>query len=147
MPVPRISVVVPFHNNGDVLGDCLKSIAAQSFADFEVIMIDDGSADNGPEVAAAQAAADPRFTLVQVSGGSPGFSRNQGIMRATGEFLSFVDGDDVLPAHALERMLLTLDQSGSDFVSGGVERIGQASRSRRCTPRRSRSGRSERTSA
>ena len=126
MPVPRISVVVPFHNNGDVLGDCLKSIAAQSFSDFEVIMVDDGSADNGPEVAAAQAAADPRFKLVQVNGGSPGFSRNQGIMRATGEFLSFVDGDDVLPAHALERMLLTLERSGSDFVSGGVERIGPA---------------------
>ena len=126
MPVPRISVVVPFHNNGDVLGDCLKSIAAQSFSDFEVIMVDDGSADNGPEVAAAQAAADPRFKLVQVNGGSPGFSRNQGIRRATGEFLSFVDGDDLLPAHALERMLLTLERSGSDFVSGGVERIGPA---------------------
>jgi CDP-glycerol glycerophosphotransferase len=124
MPVPRISVVVPFHNNADVLGDCLKSIAAQSFTDIEVIMVDDGSVDGGAELARAQAAADPRFKLIQVNGGSPGFARNQGIMRATGEYLSFVDGDDALPSHALERMLLTLEASGSDFVSGGVQRIG-----------------------
>lgn len=126
MPVPRISVVVPFHNNGDVLGDCLKSIAAQSFADLEVIMVDDGSVDNGAGVAAAQAAADPRFRLIQVNGGSPGFSRNEGIKHATGEYLSFVDGDDALPSHALERLLVTLEESGSDFVSGAVQRIGPA---------------------
>jgi CDP-glycerol glycerophosphotransferase len=126
LPVPRISVVVPFHNNADVLGDCLKSIAAQSFPDFEVIMVDDGSVDGGDEIAAALAAADPRFKLIQVNGGSPGFSRNQGIIRATGEYLSFVDGDDVLPTHSLERMLQTLESSGSDLVSGGVERIGPA---------------------
>jgi CDP-glycerol glycerophosphotransferase len=126
LPVPRISVVVPFHNNADVLGDCLKSIAAQSFTDIDVIMIDDASVDDGHEIAAAQAAADPRFRLFRVDGGSPGFSRNQGIGHATGEYLSFVDGDDVLPTHALERMLQTLESSGSDFVSGGVERIGPA---------------------
>ena len=89
-------------------------------------MVDDGSVDGGDAIAAAQAAADPRFTLIQVNGGSPGFSRNQGIMRATGEYLSFVDGDDVLPTHSFERLLQTLESSGSDLVSGGVERIGPA---------------------
>ena len=122
--MPRISVVVPFHNNSDVLGPCLRSLAAQSFGDFEVIMVDDGSADGGAAVAAAQASADSRFTLVQVAGGGPGFARNQGISRATGEYLSFVDGDDVLPADALERLLATLQASGSDFVSGNVQRLG-----------------------
>lgn len=125
MPVPRISVVVPFHNNEDLLGDCLKSIAAQSLTDFEVIMVDDGSVDDSAQVAAAQAAADPRFALLQVPlGGSPGYTRNHGIRRAQGEYLSFVDADDALPPHALERMLDALERSGSDFVSGGVERIG-----------------------
>jgi CDP-glycerol glycerophosphotransferase len=125
MPVPRISVVVPFYNNEDLLGDCLKSIAAQSLADFEVIMVDDGSTDGSAQVAAAQAAADPRFTLVQVPrGGSPGYTRNQGVRRATGEYLSFVDADDTLPPHALEQMMHTLEKSGSDFVTGGVLRTG-----------------------
>ncbi len=125
MPVPRISVVVPFYNNEDLLGDCLKSIAAQSISDFEVLMVDDGSTDGSAAVAAAQAAADPRFKLVQVPhGGSPGYTRNQGIKRATGEYLSFVDADDTLPPHALEHMMHTLEKSGSDFVTGGVLRTG-----------------------
>jgi CDP-glycerol glycerophosphotransferase len=125
MPVPRISVVVPFYNNEDLLGDCLKSIAAQSITDLEVIMVDDGSTDGSAQIAAAQSAADPRFVLVQVPhGGSPGYTRNQGVKRATGEYLSFVDADDTLPVHALEHMLHTLEKSGSDFVSGGVLRTG-----------------------
>jgi CDP-glycerol glycerophosphotransferase len=122
--MPRISVVVPFHNNADVLGDCLTSIAAQTLGDLEVIMVDDGSQDDGAAVAAAVAAADPRFSLIQVDAGGPGFARNQGIRRARGEYLSFVDGDDVLPPQAFERLLGTLAASGSDFVSGNVQRIG-----------------------
>ena len=63
---PRISVVVPFFNVADLLGDCLRSIAAQTFGDFEVIMVDDGSTDGSTEIARAQAVADPRFILLQV---------------------------------------------------------------------------------
>ena len=124
MTVPRISVVVPFYNNEDLLGDCLASIAAQTFTDLEVIMVDDGSTDASAAVAAAQAAADPRFTLVQVPHGGPGYTRNRGIERATGTYLAFVDADDALPPHAYERLLHALESSGSDFVSGNVQRIG-----------------------
>jgi cellulose synthase/poly-beta-1,6-N-acetylglucosamine synthase-like glycosyltransferase len=55
MPGPRISVVVPFHDNEDLLADCLTSIAAQSVRDLEVIMVDDGSVDGSAAIAAAQA--------------------------------------------------------------------------------------------
>ena len=65
--VQRISVVVPFYNNVDQLGDCLDSIAAQTHADLAVIMVDDGSTDGSTEVAAHRAAADPRFTLVRAA--------------------------------------------------------------------------------
>ena len=122
---PRISVVVAFFNNEDDLGDCLDSIAAQSFADLEVIMVDDGSADHSAQVARAKAAADPRFTLLQPpEHGGPGGARNRGVERASGEFLAFVDGDDLLPANAYELLLHALEQSGSDFVSGAVYRVG-----------------------
>jgi CDP-glycerol glycerophosphotransferase len=125
MTVPLISVVVPFYNNEDLLADCLASIAAQTVADLEVFMVDDGSSDSSAAIAAAQAAADPRFTLVQVPhGGSPGYTRNRGVERATGTYLAFVDADDALPSHAYERMLHVLESSGSDFVSGNVQRIG-----------------------
>jgi CDP-glycerol glycerophosphotransferase len=122
----RISVVVPFYNNEDLLGDCLQSIANQTYADLEVIMVDDGSADGSVAIAQAQAAADPRFSLIQVPNGGPGYARNHGIKRASGEFLAFVDADDMLPSHAYSRMLHALEASGSDFVSGNVERIGPA---------------------
>jgi CDP-glycerol glycerophosphotransferase len=124
LTVPRISVVVPFYNNGDVLADCLQSIASQTFSDLEVIMVDDGSTDDGPRIAAAQAEADPRFTLLTVRNGGPGFARNRGAERASGEFLAFVDGDDMLPPQAYEVLLHTLEKSGSDFVSGNVYRVG-----------------------
>ena len=114
-----------FFNNGDDLADCLDSIAAQSFADLEVIMVDDGSTDGGAGIARAKAAADPRFTLVQPpEHGGPGGARNRGVERARGELLAFVDGDDMLPANAYELLLHTLEKSGSDFASGAVLRIG-----------------------
>jgi CDP-glycerol glycerophosphotransferase len=120
---PRISVVVPFFNNGDVLDDCLRSIAGQTFTGLEVIMVDDGSTDTGPGVARKWQAADPRFTLVHSEHGGPGGARNRGVEKARGEFLAFVDADDMLPPHAYEVLLHTLESSGSDFVSGAVNRI------------------------
>ena len=124
MTAPLISVVVPFYNNEDLLEDCLRSIARQTHANLEVIMVDDGSTDGSAEIARRRAESDPRFILIRVPNGGPGFSRNRGIEQATGEFLAFVDADDMLPSHALEVMLHTLQESGSDFVSGGVERVG-----------------------
>ena len=124
MTTPRISVVVAFFNNSDDLGDCLDSIAAQSFGDLEVIMVDDGSSDHSAQIARAKAVADPRFTLLQPGHGGPGGARNRGVECARGEFLAFVDGDDMLPANTYELLLHALERSGSDFVSGAVDRVG-----------------------
>ena len=124
MSSSRISVVVAFFNNADDLGDCLDSIAAQSFGDLEVIMVDDASTDHSAQIARAKAAADPRFILVQAEHGGPGGARNRGVERARGEYLAFVDGDDMLPANAYDLLLHTLERSGSDFVSGAVWRVG-----------------------
>ena len=117
---------MPFHNNEDLLADCLRSIARQTYASLEVVMVDDGSTDGSAEIARRRAESDPRFSLIRVPNGGPGFARNRGIEQATGEFLGFVDADDMLPSHALEIMLHTLQESGSDFVSGGVDRVGPA---------------------
>jgi len=106
---PRISVVVAFFNNEDDLADCLESIAAQTFTDTEVIMVDDGSTDGSADIARAKAAADPRFTLIKPEHGGPGGARNRGVERARGEFLAFVDGDDMLPANAYELFVHALE--------------------------------------
>ena len=120
---PRVSVVVPIYNVAAYLDDCLQSIAQQSLSDLEVVMVDDGSTDNSADIARAMADRDSRFRLVSRPNGGLGSARNAGIDQAVGEFLCFVDSDDVLPPHGLESLLASLDKSGSDFASGNVRRL------------------------
>ena len=122
-PMPRISVVVPIYNVEQYLDECLDSIAAQTFGDFEVIMVDDGSPDGSAAIARRHAERDGRFRLVARPNGGLGAARNTGTEHATGEFLSFVDSDDVLPPDAYERMIGALDRTGSDFATGNVQRL------------------------
>jgi CDP-glycerol glycerophosphotransferase len=121
--VTRISVVVPIFDVEEYLGACLRSIAAQTFGDLEVVMVDDGSTDGSPEIAAEFAQRDPRFRLVRQPNGGLSKARNTGIAEARGELLAFVDSDDVLPADAYERLAGALDETGSDFATGNVHRL------------------------
>ena len=118
-----LSVVVPIYNVAPYLGECLESIAAQYHRDLEVIMVDDGSTDGSGAIAAAFAAKDPRFALVSKVNAGLGAARNTGIEHATGEFLMFVDSDDVLPPYAVEVLLASITETGSDFACGNVLRL------------------------
>jgi CDP-glycerol glycerophosphotransferase len=120
---PRLSVVVPFQDVEVYLAECLESIARQSFRDFEVILVDDGSTDRSTRIAEDFCARDPRFRLIRQEPHGPGHARNTGLraMHPRGEFLAFVDGDDVIPEYTYELLVRTLAESGSDFVSGNVQ--------------------------
>src|SRR4051812_49819543 len=91
-------------------------------------MVDARSADQSAQIPRPKPAADPRFRLIQPEHGGPGGARNRGVEQARGEFLAFVDGDDLLPANAYELLLHALERSGSDFVSGAVWRVGPQGR-------------------
>jgi len=121
--VTRISVVVPVFNVEQYLAACLRSVAAQTFGDLEVVVVDDGSTDGSAAIAETFARDDGRFRLVRQANGGLSKARNTGIDAATGEFLAFLDSDDVLPADAYERLLGALDQTGSDFATGNVHRL------------------------
>jgi len=121
--VPRISVVVPIYNVERYLVACLDSVARQSAADFEVVMVNDGSTDGSRAIAEAYAARDGRFRLVNQANGGLSAARNTGIDAASGEFLAFLDSDDVLPPNAYELLLGALDQTESDFATGNVHRL------------------------
>jgi CDP-glycerol glycerophosphotransferase len=121
--VPRISAVVPIHNVEPYLADCLESILAQTAKDFEAILVDDGSTDGSAAIAEAFTRRDPRLRLIQRPNGGLGAARNTGIEAATGEFLAFVDSDDLLPPDAWARQIASLDATGSDFATGNVHRI------------------------
>ena len=119
----RISVVVPIYDVEAYLPDCLRSLAAQTLSDLEVVMVDDGSTDASAAVAERFAARDRRFRLIRQANAGLGHARNTGVAAATGELLAFVDSDDVVPCDAYERLAGSLDRSGSDFASGNVLRL------------------------
>jgi CDP-glycerol glycerophosphotransferase len=117
-----VSVVVPIYNVEAFLRDCLESIRGQTYHDLQVILVDDGSTDGSPAIAEEFAAADPRFRLIRQDNAGLSAARNAGVPHATGEFLAFVDSDDVLAAHAYETLVQAL-AGGADFASGGVHRL------------------------
>ncbi|WP_068921269.1 bifunctional glycosyltransferase/CDP-glycerol:glycerophosphate glycerophosphotransferase [Planobispora rosea] len=122
--MPLISVIVPIYNVEPYLTACLESLAAQTWRDVEVVMVDDGSPDASAEIAQRYAADDPRFLLLRQPNRGLGAARNAGLRRAGGEFVAFLDSDDMLPLHALETMADSLLQTGSDLVAGNVHRFG-----------------------
>ncbi len=120
---PRVSVVVPVFNVAAYLDECLESLAQQSLADLEVVMVDDGSTDDSPERAERWTERDSRFHLVRQPNGGLGNARNTGVRHAIGQYLAFVDSDDVVPRDGFEALVTALDKSGSDFASGNVRRL------------------------
>ncbi|MFJ8074615.1 CDP-glycerol glycerophosphotransferase family protein [Streptomyces sp. NPDC096176] len=122
MPL-RLSVVVPVYNVEDFLEECLSSLAEQSLRELEVVMVDDGSTDGSAAIARRFADEDERFRLVSQENAGLGAARNAGTREARGEFLAFVDSDDIVPPDAYGKMLGALDASGADFVSGNVSRL------------------------
>nr|WP_277605676.1 bifunctional glycosyltransferase/CDP-glycerol:glycerophosphate glycerophosphotransferase [Glycomyces sp. L485] len=120
---PRLSVVVPVYNVQEYLDQCLSSVAEQNFQDFEVVMVDDGSTDTSPEIAGKWAESDARFRLVRQENHGLGHARNTGLQYVSGEFLAFLDSDDTVPVDGYERMIGSLEHSGSDFAVGNVERF------------------------
>ncbi|GAA1291533.1 hypothetical protein Psi02_35970 [Planotetraspora silvatica] len=120
--MPRISVIVPIYDVELYLPACLESVSAQTWEDIEVLMVDDGSPDSSAEIARGFAERDGRFRLIHQGNLGLGAARDTGVRHATGDFLAFLDGDDLLPPYALEYMLASLLESGSDLATGNVGR-------------------------
>jgi CDP-glycerol glycerophosphotransferase len=119
-------VIVPFYNVEAYLADCLDSILAQGFADLEVLLVDDGSPDGSRAIARQYVRRDPRVRLLTRPNGGLGAARNTGVRAARGEFLTFVDSDDLLPRDAITRLVESARRTGSEMVVGSVERFDTA---------------------
>lgn len=120
---PEISVIVPFYNVEEYLAECLDSIVAQTYGDFEVLLVDDGSPDGSRRIAEEYVAADDRFRLTTRENGGLGAARNTGVREARGRYLTFVDSDDLLPPAALGVLVGSAHGTGSDIVVGSVDRF------------------------
>src|SRR5262245_52244643 len=108
--LPRISVVVPVHRVAEYLPGCLDSILDQSFTDFEVIAVDDGSPDQCGKVLDAYARRDRRVRVTHLDRNiGLGRARGAGFYVSTGEYVWFVDGDDEVAQDALQAIADRLD--------------------------------------
>lgn len=104
--IPAVSVVIPLYNSAAYVGECLESLMAQTFGDFEALCVDDGSTDGSLDVARAVARHDERFffdSLPENRGQSA--ARNVALNRARGEYLMLLDSDDYLVPDALEKLI------------------------------------------
>lgn len=114
---------MPAYEVADWLEESLTSVLDQSLRDLEVVVVDDGSTDGTGVIADRLAAQDRRVRVVHQANAGLGAARNVGVAHATGELLAFADSDDLVVPDAYERMVRTLDASGSDLVIGAVQRL------------------------
>jgi glycosyltransferase involved in cell wall biosynthesis len=111
----RVSVIVPLYNKGPYVERAMKSILAQTYTDFEVIVVDDGSTDDG--ATRVQILSDPRIRLIHQANAGPGAARNRGIAEAKGELLAFLDADDEWMPDYLETSVDMLDEASAEVAS------------------------------
>lgn len=118
---PKISVIVPVYNTEQHLNTCLHSILNQTFADFEVLMINDGSTDKSHAILADWANADTRFRLTDQPNSGASVARNTGLQQARGEFIAFIDADDSVSPDYLEQLLTAIE--GADMAACGYAKL------------------------
>ncbi len=120
--MPALSVIMPVYNAGEHLRPCLESILAQSFCDYELILVMDGSTDESEAVCATMAAQDARIRLIKNQEKLHiGYSRNVGLDAATGKYLLFSDDDDLWEKEAFEVLYKTIEKEKADAVLSWVD--------------------------
>lgn len=116
---PAISVVIPLYNVEKYIGECLDSLLAQTFQNFEVIVVDNCSTDLSPAIAKNYVSKfEGRFKLVKTkkNSGTPGLPRNLGFSLSRGEYIYFMDGDDTITPTALEELYTLVKKYDADVV-------------------------------
>ncbi len=120
MKTPAISVVVPVYKVEKYLDRCVRSILTQTFTNFELILVDDGSPDNCGAMCNAYAKQDSRVQVIHKENGGLSDARNVGKIAAIGEYILFVDSDDLIKETALEILYQLAKQNNADVVIGGI---------------------------
>ena len=111
-----ISVIVPVYNVEEYLEECLESIQKQTYTNIEVILVNDGSTDGSKEICERYCAKDSRFKLINQENKGLSGARNRGMSESKGEFISFVDSDDVLKEDMLELLMKQMTSEDIDIV-------------------------------
>lgn len=119
MNASKISVIVPVYNTEKYLRRCVDSILAQTYTDFELLLIDDGSTDGSGAICDEYAALDPRVRVFHKPNGGVSSARNLGLDHSRGEWVGFIDGDDWLDSKTLEKVTENMQSAKADIVCFG----------------------------
>ena len=112
----EVSVIIPFYNTEQFLKYCLTSVLAQTFTDFEIITVDDGSTDNSTAIVEQFAAKDNRIVIIHQENKGLSEARNTGIKVARGNWITFVDSDDMLAPNFLQKLLNAATQNKANIA-------------------------------
>lgn len=116
MDTPLVSIVVPVYNTEEYLRQCVDSVLAQTYSQWELILVDDGSADGSPAICRLATRAASRIHTITRSHAGPGAARNAGLRMADGRYICFIDSDDVIHPRFLELMVRQALLTGADIV-------------------------------
>ncbi|MFA5879334.1 MAG: glycosyltransferase family 2 protein [Candidatus Margulisiibacteriota bacterium] len=120
-----ISVIIPVYNAEKYLQKNVKSVIDQTYSNWELIFINDGSQDNSAQICDQYAALDQRITLLHQKNSGPAAARNEGIKKAQGEFIFFLDADDFLEKDALKILIAGYQETKADIVIGNFQKVNQ----------------------
>lgn len=117
---PLISVIVPVYNSGEFIERCLKSLAAQTYDNIEIITADDGSADDSGEICRGFAGSDRRFRYIRRENSGVAAARNGGLSEARGELIGFCDSDDHIEPEMFEYLAELIERYNADISQCGA---------------------------
>lgn len=123
MSTPYLSVIVPIYNVESYLAQCLDSILAQTFTDFEVLLINDGSTDSSPAICETYAARDNRIRLFHQENSGHTAARQAGLKKALGSYVTFVDSDDWIAPSMYQKMCGAAKNSDADMICCGYTAV------------------------
>lgn len=120
---PLVDVVIPVYNVADYLSKCVTSVMSQTYSNVRIILVDDGSTDNSGAISDYYADVDPRIEVVHQENSGLSAARNIGISRSDGDYITFVDSDDVVSETYVENLVHAAESAGCDIAIGGFNRF------------------------
>jgi len=119
MKFPEVSIIVPVYNSEKFIHRCIDSITAQTFKNYECILIDDGSTDSSLSICENYSKSDNRFKVIYQQNSGVSAARNKGLELAGGRYICFIDSDDFAQNNMLDKLVAAINSSNTDVICCG----------------------------
>ena len=117
MEAPLVSVICPVYNSQEFILDTLNCILQQTYKNLEIIIVDDGSSDNSLSICLSKAKDDQRIKVYHTENGGVSLARNYALQKANGEYITFIDSDDIVKNIFIEKMVYAANISDQDIIT------------------------------